>query len=70
MPPVLYDSPICTNPPMDGGYLHLSIKNQSVTQQIQHMLHDATMQQPYFDYLQQKFKWNDSLEFTVHWILI
>jgi len=70
MQPIPSNSLICQNLLTDGGYPHLCIQQQCIAQQIQHTLQDAVTQQPYFEYLQQKFDWEHTPDSTVQWLII
>jgi len=71
MQPAPLNSPICHNPFTEGGYRHLCIKQQCITQCIQHTLCNVATQQPYFNYLQKKFDWELTLVAnTVHWLTL
>jgi len=70
MQPIPSNSLICQNPLTDGGYPHLCIQQQCIAQQIQHTLWDVVTQQPYFEYLQQKFDWEHTPDSTIQWLII
>jgi len=63
-----WDSPVCTTPFAEAGYPHfLQVKKRCIIQCLQHMLHDAAIQQPYFDYLTRKFDWPNPLDQNIYW---
>jgi len=70
MQPLPITSPHCMNPLTPAGYPHLCIKNHCVIQCLQHALCNAATQQPYFEYLNTKYEWQETSEYTVHWPVI
>jgi len=65
--PLPSNSPYCCNPLPQARFPHLLIKDQCIIQWLQHQLHDAATQQPYFDYLTSKFQWMQTAESTIYW---
>jgi len=55
------------NPITQLAYSHLQIKEQIITWQIQHTLHDASQTPDYYDYLCNKFNWPHNPDQHIHW---
>jgi len=70
MSPASTNSPICANPFLPAGYLHLCINHQCIIQCLQHTLHNATTNGSYYDYLLENLEWSESPEHTIHWPMI
>jgi len=62
--------PIQINPALAAGYPHLLIHNQCITQHLQARLWDAATQQTYFDYLTEKFLWQQDPGQAIQWPII
>jgi len=56
-----------TNLLMEHSYPHLCIKNQVIHQQMQHSLHDASTKTEYYQYLREKFNWDNEHIQEIHW---
>jgi len=70
LPP--YDNPnkIHVNPQTAASYPHLCIKGHVIIRHLQANLRDATTQETYFDYLQNKFQWTTSPDVSIQWQII
>jgi len=62
--------PLWTNLILVAGYPHLLLHNQCITQHLQACLWDAATQQTYFDYLTEKFLWQQDPGQAIQWPII